>query len=108
MRERKHVNPVLANVSWGIDWELTRQVLEKVINTKCNHLAEGETYQQPVLDRGGKRMRGGAMRPFSNLLTDSSLGAMMGSRSGRFPEALARRFCITRLVTVIRLTGCLG
>jgi hypothetical protein len=36
------------------------------------------------------------------------LGAMMGSRSGRFPEAWARRFCITVLVTVIRLTGCLG
>lgn len=53
-------------------------------------------------------MRGGAMRPFSNFPTDSSLGAMMGSRSGRFPEAWARRFCITRLVTVIRLTGCLG
>jgi hypothetical protein len=52
-------------------------------------------------------MRGGAIRPLSNLLGESSLGAMMGSRSGRFPEAWARRFCITVLVTVIRLTGCL-
>lgn len=29
----------------------------------------------------------------------------MGSRRGRFPEAWPRRFCITKLVTVIRLTG---
>jgi hypothetical protein len=49
-------------------------------------------------------MRGGAIRPFPGLpSTGSSLGAMMGSRSGRF-EAWPRRFCITRLVTVIRLT----
>jgi hypothetical protein len=48
-------------------------------------------------------MRGGAIRPFPGLpSTGSSLGAMMGSRSGRF-EAWPRRFCITRLVTVIRL-----
>lgn len=32
----------------------------------------------------------------------SSLGAMMGKRSGGFPETLLRRFCITTL-TVIRL-----
>lgn len=51
-------------------------------------------------------MRGGATRPFSGLPSaKSSFGAIMGSRRGRFPEAWPRRFCITRLVTVIRLTG---
>lgn len=29
----------------------------------------------------------------------------MGNRKGGFPEALLRRFCITRVATVIRLTG---
>lgn len=68
----------------------------------------GWTYQQPVRDLGGKRMRGGAISPLSNLpSTGSSLGAIMGSRRGRFAEAWPRRFCITKLVTVIRLTGCL-
>lgn len=63
-----------------------------------------KTYQQPVRDLGGKRMRGGAIRPFSNFpSTGSSLGAIMGSRSGRLAEAWPRRFCITRLVVVIRL-----
>jgi len=45
------------------------------------------------------------MRLLSNLPGASSLGAIMGSLKGRFPEAWPRRFCITRLVTVIRLTG---
>lgn len=49
-------------------------------------------------------MRGGAIRPLSNLTGVSSLGAIMGRRNGRFPGAWARRFCITVLVTVIRLT----
>lgn len=55
-------------------------------------------------------MRGGATSPaFSALMsaTTFSLGAMMGSRRGDLPEALLRRFCITKLVTVIRLIGCL-
>jgi hypothetical protein len=30
---------------------------------------------------------------------------MMGRRSERLAEASPRRFCITKLVTVIRLTG---
>lgn len=51
-------------------------------------------------------MRGGAIRPCSGFpSTGSSLGAMIGSRSGRLAEAWPRRFCITRLVIVIRLTG---
>lgn len=48
-------------------------------------------------------MRGGATKLFSGLpATNSSLGAMMGRRNGRLPEAWPRRFCITRLVTVIK------
>lgn len=51
-------------------------------------------------------MRGSAIRPCSGFpSTGSSLGAMIGSRSGRLAEAWPRRFCITRLVIVIRLTG---
>jgi hypothetical protein len=52
-------------------------------------------------------MRGGAM-VFSDLAKASkrsSFGAMMGNRKGGFPEALLRLFCMTRLVTVIRLYG---
>jgi hypothetical protein len=37
----------------------------------------------------------------------SSFGAIIGRRSVRLAEAWPRRFCITKLVTVIRLTGCL-
>lgn len=50
-------------------------------------------------------MREGPTRLFSDFASGSSLGAIMGSRSGRLAEAWPRRFCITRLVTVIRLTG---
>jgi hypothetical protein len=49
-------------------------------------------------------MRGGAIN-LSDLARSakrSSLGAMMGNRNGGFPELLLRRFCITKLVTVIR------
>lgn len=49
-------------------------------------------------------MRGGATKPFSGFPASSSLGAMMGSRRGLLLEAWPRRFCITKLVTVIRLT----
>ena len=49
-------------------------------------------------------MRGGATKPFSGLPASSSLGAIMGSRRGLLLEAWPRRFCITKLVTVIRLT----
>ena len=95
---------------------LTRQVLyserEDGVSCRRSHkhvdLGKGrETYQQPVLDRGGNRMRGGAIRPFSGFPVTSSLGAIMGSRSERLPVAWPRRFCITTLVAVIRLTGCL-
>lgn len=66
------------------------------------------TYQQPVRDRGGRRMRGGAIMLLSDLPSrTSSFGAMTGRRSERLAEAWPRRFCITKLVTVIRLTGCL-
>lgn len=64
------------------------------------------TYQQPVRDRGGRRMRGGAINAFSDLAKaskSSSLGAIMGKRRGGFPETLLRLFCMTRLVAVIRL-----
>lgn len=86
---------------------LTRHVLESI---SWGSLIRSQlTYQQPVRDRGGRRIRGGAIRPLSALLkasaNKSSLGAMIGSRRGGFPETLLRRFCITRLVTVIRLTG---
>lgn len=71
----------------------------------------GQTYQQPVLERGGRRMRGAIKLTLSMALlkavvsTISSLGAMMGSRKVRFGEALVpRRFCITKLVAVIGLT----
>lgn len=40
----------------------------------------------------------------ANSANTSSLGAMIGNRSGGFPEILLRRFCITRL-TVMELWG---
>jgi hypothetical protein len=51
-------------------------------------------------------MRGGAIN-LSDLARPakrSSLGAIIGNRNGGFPETLLRRFCITKLVTVIRLS----
>lgn len=61
------------------------------------------THQQPVRDRGGRRMRGGAIESdLASSTNRSSFGAMIGNRNGGLPETLLRRFCITRL-TVMRL-----
>lgn len=70
------------------------------------------TYQQPVLDRGGRRTREGTERlgEFTSVLRlavldeeASSFGAMIGNRSGCFPDDVPPRlFGITSLVTVIR------
>lgn len=68
------------------------------------------TYQHPVLDRGGRRTRAGTVRLGALTLAlrpelvedETSLGAMIGNRSGCFPDASPRLFGITRLVTVMR------
>lgn len=61
--------------------------------------------QQPVLDRGGSRARGGTVGPLRLELAEdewSSLGAITGKRSGGLLEASPRlSSCITNVAVVL-------